>query len=124
MSTADIAPTVLTAAGVRVRAGEASLDGRTLLSTRSRRRVLVEYQKDPFFPYPTWASLRGPGSVYTEWYGEDDETVTFREYYDLRRDPAENENLLGDGVAENDPPVSGLSAELVRARRCAGWRCP
>jgi arylsulfatase A-like enzyme len=124
VSTADIAATVLAGAGVRVRDGEAPLDGRSQLSHRSRSRLLVEYQKDPFFPYPTWASLRGPGVVYTEWYGDDDETVAFREYYDLRRDPAENDNLLGDGVAENDPPVADLSAELARARRCAGWRCP
>jgi arylsulfatase A-like enzyme len=125
VSLADIAPTVLSAAGVRVDPTEPPLDGRSLLASRGRPHLLVEYHQDPFFPYPSWASLRGKGFAYTEWYGDDHETIVFREYYNLRRDPAENENLLGDGYPDNDPPnVAWLSAELARARRCAGWRCP
>lgn len=125
VSTADIAPTVLSAAGADPEPDDPELDGRSLLSHRSRLRVLVEYHRDPFFPYPTWASLRGPGFVYTEYYGDDDETVGFREYYDTEADPAENENLLGDRSAANDPAWAGrLAEELARARRCVGRRCP
>lgn len=127
VSTADIAPTVLAAAALDPDPGEPELDGRPLLGSQAtRRRILVEYHRDPFFPYPTWASLRGRDFQYVEYYDDAEPAgVTFREYYDLRVDAAQNENLLGDGDSGNDPAgVAGLSAALARARRCAGSTCP
>lgn len=131
VSTADIAPTVLAAAGIDPAPSDPRFDGRSLLgpSSRRRTRLLVEYAEDPFFPYPTWAVLRGRDFQYVEYYdregGADAARVTFNEFYDLRTDAAQLENLLGDGDPANDPPgIPQLSADLARARRCAGTTCP
>lgn len=72
----------------------------------------------------TWASLRTRDYQYVEYYGPDDRTVTFREYYDLRRDPWQLENVLGDETPDNDPDVERLSAQLARDRRCSQKACP
>ena len=43
-----------------------------------------------------------------------------REYYDLKSDPWELQNVLADNDPKNDPDVAGLSARLQRAEHCAG----
>ncbi|MDQ3946720.1 MAG: sulfatase [Actinomycetota bacterium] len=119
----DITPTVLAAAGVAPDPGS-SIDGRSLLDPASRAELLLEYAEDPGFRYPAWASLRGPGWQYLEYYADDGVTVDYAEYYDLVADPYQLSNLLADADPANDPDVAALSARLAQARQCRGPNCP
>jgi arylsulfatase A-like enzyme len=112
----DIAPTVLAAARVRP---EWTLDGRSLLAPARRTRLLLEFSGQD--GVPTWASLRTRRYQYVEYYASDGRR-TFREYYDLVRDPWQLRNLLHDGRPANDPPLASVRHLLQRARRCAGHR--
>jgi arylsulfatase A-like enzyme len=112
----DIAPTVLDAAGVTPDPNGPPLDGRSLLSTAKRNRLLLEFWGDRI---PTWASIRTKTLQYVEYY-TDGGARTFREYYNLRRDPWQLRNLLHDGRPGNNPNVAALSARLRRDRRCEG----
>jgi arylsulfatase A-like enzyme len=117
----DIAPTILTAAGIVV--DPADIDGTSLLDPGVRTRVLQEYWRSPDAPYlPGWAALRRAGSLFVEWR-DDDGTLLFREYYDLVHDPYERRNLLGDQDPRNDPDVDRLSRALARLSRCRGNTC-
>ncbi|MGH9000683.1 MAG: sulfatase-like hydrolase/transferase [Acidimicrobiia bacterium] len=124
VSLADIAATAAEAAGSEAQ-GQPPLDGRSLLGEGRRRQLLVEYAEDRFFPYPTWALLRGADFQYVEYFDGDRGRAVFREYYDLASDPAQLDNLLGDDETANDPArAERLSADLARARRCGGSACP
>ena len=120
----DIAPTILDAAQVAPES-EHPMDGTSLFSlTWNRDRTLSEYRNhdNPWTP-PTWASTRTLDFQYTEYY--DDGKRIFREYYDLRRDPWQLRNTLGDRKKSNDPPgLKRLSHQLARDRRCSGTACP
>jgi hypothetical protein len=50
--------------------------------------------------------------------------VTFREYYDLLKDPYELRNLLRDGKPGDNPNVARLSDRLALDRVCVGDDCP
>jgi arylsulfatase A-like enzyme len=115
----DVAPTILHAAGI---APDPTLppDGRSLLGTARRSRVLLEYWLDPgLTKLPTWASTRAGTFQYVEYY-DTNGAVRFREYYNLAADPWQLENLLADGDPGNDPNVAALSAQLARDRGCRG----
>jgi arylsulfatase A-like enzyme len=73
---------------------------------------------------PTWASIRGPDWHYIEYYDADNVTVSFREYYDLRADPWELNNLLADNNPSNDPDVVALSTRLHHLWTCVGTTGP
>jgi arylsulfatase A-like enzyme len=117
----DVAPTLAEAAG-GLAIGQ-PMDGRSILSFSTRSRLLAEW-----FPNSGglgWASLRTATSHYIEYYDRlDNQSIKFREYYDLTADPYEMENLLGDGNAANDPNVAALSAQLSSDRACSGANCP
>jgi arylsulfatase A-like enzyme len=99
-------------------------DGVSALSGARRDRILLEYFRSPDASgFPTWASTLTPTWQYTEYYGSDGQTVTFREYYDLLVDPWQNENLLKDGTTANDPDVGALGAALATERACLGGDC-
>jgi arylsulfatase A-like enzyme len=121
----DIAPTVLDAAGVDA----PEMDGRSLIDhSRRRRRVLIEHWRDlgPL-GWPTWASLWTRRYQYVEYYGGDNETIEFREFYDLRADRWQTQNLLSDLNPHNDPHpelLARLSNRLAGDRRCVGAGCP
>jgi arylsulfatase A-like enzyme len=122
-TTLDIAPTILQAAGV---SPSYRMDGRSLLSSARRDRVLTEYWRDPAngAGIPSWASTYVPGRHrYTELYRPDG-ALADREYYDLARDPWQLVNLLRDGVPGNEPALGPLGAALAAQRRCAGAGCP
>jgi arylsulfatase A-like enzyme len=119
VATVDIAPTVLEAAGLIDEA--ASLDGRSLLTTPPRSRLVLEFFREA--GVRAWASTRTEGYQYIEWY-EDDGAVAFREYYDLERDPWQRRNTLHDGDRTNNPETSSLSAVLSTDRGCFGPGCP
>jgi arylsulfatase A-like enzyme len=123
-SLVDIAPTVLSTAGISPDPS-VPMDGRSLLAPPTRTRLLAEYFFNSLAPStPGWAALRMPNSQYTEYYAEDGQTIVFREYYDLAADPWELRNLLGDGDPSNDPDTTGLSAQLAADRGCSGATCP
>ncbi len=115
----DILPTILDATGVDPTLRH-PLDGRSALVTSTRRRLLLEYWRSPDSPtVPGWASIRRPGFQYIEWYS-DGGSVTFREYYNLVKDPYELRNLLHDGTAGDDPNVSSpvcVARDGPRVRR-------
>jgi arylsulfatase A-like enzyme len=118
----DVAPTVADAAGglpIML-----PMDGRSMLNPApTRSRILLEW-------YATngglgWASIRTATSHYIEHYDLiDNQTIKYREYYDLTNDPWEMNNLLGDGSAANDPNTAALSAQLAQDRGCSGAACP
>jgi len=119
----DLTPTWLEAAGVPPDL-TVPLDGRSLLQSSGRVRLFLEYRRDRSYPLVrSWASIRTRRLHYIEWLS-DSGRVVFREYYDLRSDPAELDNLLGDGSHSNDPDVRPLHAEIRRDMRCRGTSGP
>jgi arylsulfatase A-like enzyme len=120
----DIAPTIARAARLR---NVPQIDGRSLLNRRWRREhLLIEYFEGDTGIAPTWASITAPTYQYVEYYDEDERT-TFREYYELRKDPWQLTNRLGDADPSNDPEadwVSELSDRLGEERKCSGRLCP
>jgi arylsulfatase A-like enzyme len=122
-ATVDIKPTILAAAGIRPDPGD-TVDGRSLLDGRRRERLLAEYWQDHANApgIRDWAALRTAGWQYIENYDQPG-AGTFREFYDLTRDPGMEQNLLADDDPGNDPPAS-LAAELAAARACKGETCP
>jgi arylsulfatase A-like enzyme len=118
----DIAPTILQAAGLQA---SWPLDGRSLLGPATRRTVLLEYWPPRPTDPPQWASLRTRSYQYIEYYAKNGRRIIAREYYDLRSDPAELTNLLGDRSTADDPAsLPRLHGALAAARACAGARCP
>jgi arylsulfatase A-like enzyme len=117
----DVAPTVLAAAAIQP---SGTMDGRSLLDRWTRPGLLLEYWRLKHPPdVPTWASIRTRTFQYIEYYA-DNGSVTFREYYDLAKDPWQLTNLLRDGKPGNDPDLGPLEAELAAARTCVGTACP
>ena len=117
----DITPTILEAAGL-VPDPEFPLDGRSLLAPDARDHILLEYPFDEATEVPPWAAYLDERRQYTEYYGLDGE-VTYREFYDLKDDPWQLLNLLGDADEANDPSeteIARLSVTLARERRCVG----
>ena len=121
----DVAATVLDAAGSTPDA-EHPLDGRSLLETWDREHVYSE-NKFGGQGFPSWSTVRTHTEQYIEWYDEDLETISFREYYDLVTDPWQLVNLLGDTDPANDPPpdrLADLQLQIARDRRCEGTSGP
>jgi arylsulfatase A-like enzyme len=121
VSTIDVVPTVFQALAITPDP-QYPVDGLQLLGS-SRQRILLEFFRRYGRRVPTWASIRTETYQYTEWYGDDGETVQFREYYDLRADPWQLKNLVADPDPSNDPSpelLSDLSAKLSRDRKCSG----
>jgi arylsulfatase A-like enzyme len=112
----DIAPTVMEAARLDPDP-EVPMDGRSLLGPPRRDRLLLEFWATDYTP--TWASIRTQGYQYIEYYDRKG-LVQFREYYNLRQDPWQLENLLRDGVRGNEPGEDKMSAQLSRDRSCRG----
>ena len=121
----DVAATVLDATGSSADA-EYPLDGRSLLETWDRDHIYSE-NKFGGQGFPSWSTVRTNTEQYIEWYDEDLETVSFREYYDLTVDPWQLTNLLADSDPSNDPPperLTELALQIARDRRCQGTTGP
>ena len=118
----DIAPTILDAAGIET-LPERPMDGRSLLQTEERDRLVLEYWAEGGGDLPTWFSTRTKDFQYTR-YEDEFGGVLFREYYDLRADPWQLENLLGDGDPTNDPLIIPLDSQLEQDRVCRADTCP
>lgn len=120
----DIAPTVFEAAGLSP-PDDPPMDGASLLTPSGRSRLLLEYFRSPDNPVlGEWAGTITDRYEYVEYYADDGTTITFREYYDLVRDPWQLRNLLADRSTTNDPDLAPLHAQLRTDRACAGASCP
>ncbi len=118
----DIAPTILDAARID---SQHTMDGMSLLRAWKRSSLLHEQWKTTS-EVPTWTSLRTRRSQYTEYYNWEG-SRTFREYYNLRKDPWQLRNLLRDGRKRSGPSRSRLRElhqRLGRAATCSGAACP
>jgi arylsulfatase A-like enzyme len=122
----DVAPTILDASGIDADSAY-PMDGRSLLGSWFRKRLLLEYQRYIKFDTPTWRSIRTRTRQYIEYYrGRHDRSnaLIFREYYHLGRDPWQRRNLLKDHNAANDPDVRRLHRQLRADAECVGSNCP
>jgi arylsulfatase A-like enzyme len=117
-ATVDIAPTIYDAAGVK-RANRPELDGRSLLRSWDRNRLVLESWA--WHGRPQWAATRTRHDLFVEYYEKD--TVVARELYDLEKDPFGERNLLADG-GEDAHDVGWRSALLERDKKCSRERCP
>ncbi|MDQ3954047.1 MAG: sulfatase [Actinomycetota bacterium] len=118
----DVAATVLDALGVWPN-DVYDTDGRSLLDPAARDRLLLEnwfYAKGA----STWAATITPDYHYIESYDDAGETLEFQEYYDMKKDPWQLSNLLGDKKKSNDPDADALSEQLAADRTCAIGACP
>ena len=122
----DILPTVLEAAGVTLPANAPRLDGESLLQPSNRTVVYAEYNKDSANgAIETWKMVRQGNVKYIQTYNATG-GVTFREWYNLANDPAENTNLLGDASSANDPSaaqVSQMTTLLNQMSTCSAAGC-
>ena len=121
VQTIDIAPTVLTLAGISdtVRRHGSSLtpliDG---TATNWRSSVLVEYYTDQVFPRTLtmgYQAVRTETHKYIHYV----ELNGMDELYDLRSDPFEMNNLIGTEEGNNLLPT--LQAELARLQQATGY---
>ncbi len=118
----DLAPTFLDAAGLPLPSSP-PMDGVSMLGGFTRARIHLEYYRSTDAPkWPSWAATLTPTTQYVEWLN-DDQTIAFREYYDLEHDPWQLTNLLGDGNPGNDPPVGPLHSILAADSVCSGTGC-
>jgi len=118
----DIAPTVLSAAGI---APTTPMDGRSLLEDWNRRHLFTEYWVDgDSKEIPGWDSIRTKKVHYIRYYNDDRSKVIYREYYRLTDDPWELRNLLRDGIATNNPNTAWLNRLIGRYRSCVAETCP
>ena len=108
----DIAPTIFGALGIEP---EPAVDGRSLLGSHSRDRLLLENWWSSNKQIPKWTSLRTRNSQYVE-YRDSSGRTSFREYYNLQSDPWQLNNLR--------TPPAGVAARLAADRVCAGATCP
>jgi len=113
----DIAPTIYDAAGITP---SYPLDGHSLLGGERRRWAFAEHHDFPWH----WAQVFDGSSRYIETY-TDSGAVSFREFYDLERDPFELQNLFARSEsAAADPRVIAATQALREARFCAASDCP
>jgi arylsulfatase A-like enzyme len=117
----DVLPTILDALGVWPnRAYKA--DGRSMLDRKERDHLLLEnwfHQRGA----PDWAATLTHEWEFIEYYDEDG-TLAYQEYYDMKEDPYQLENLLADRDRFNDPNTEELSRKLAKDRKCKLGRCP
>jgi arylsulfatase A-like enzyme len=122
ITTVDIAPTILAAAGV---VPATPMDGRSLVDGWTRRRAFIEYWRDVHYQFiPSWDAIRTRRLHYIQYYNEDRTRVIFREYYRLDRDPWELHNLLHDGKRSNNPGTDWLRRLIQQYKNCSAATCP
>ncbi len=113
----DITPTIYDAVGITP---AFPVDGRSLLDTFSRERILLEHWKREDREAPNWAAHRTLDYKYIESYAADHLVVDWREYYDLIKDPWEVANRISPSYVGTTPDPARLRADLT----CAGTEGP
>ncbi len=119
----DIAPTVADAAGLP--ASAEGMDGVSIFDRAERPQLLFEHwgsQKRGHVP--TWFSVRSDAYQFVRYQTSRGQV---REYYDLKTDPWQLHNLLGDADPSNDPApahIRRLDKLLSRLKECRGASCP
>jgi hypothetical protein len=102
------------------------MDGESLLQPSTRTSFFAEYKQDPANGFvTTWKMVRTRTDKYIQNY-DSSGNVTFREYYNLTTDPAENTNTLGDANTANDPSaarITTLRNLLNSYAGCSGGAC-
>jgi arylsulfatase A-like enzyme len=123
VSIVDIAPTILDAARLHTDPG-LPMDGKSLLRrTWDRKQMFMEFYPTRKSQIPLWKSIRTTKYQYVEYY-HDDGDIAFREYYDMKKDPWQLENLFKDGKPGNDPEKKPLERKIKRLRDCVANECP
>lgn len=137
----DVAPTVLAATGVS-QPGDRP-DGMSLLRGRDRRRLFIEYQREPRIERlpesvrtpPSWRSVVTDGRQFIGYYAPGGELIG-KELYDLREDPWQLDNLFAPsgrakGKKTSRPELPVARATLKRLKtilrtdaECTGKTCP
>jgi len=114
----DIAPTALELGGVPI---PSSIQGRSLVSLLKnpkaswRSSFLAEYFLERGFPrVPTWQAVRTERWKYIHFL----ELEGMDELYDLKTDPYELQNLIGEASAQSK--LKELEAELAKLRKETG----
>jgi arylsulfatase A-like enzyme len=114
---ADITATIYDAAGI---APEHTLDGRSLLGSEKRDRLLLE-TLSVSKKIPQWRALvTAAGFHYTQYYSDSGKLI-YRELYDLRDDPWELRNLTANGPTVRSKRLATI---LRNVKDCAGTSCP
>jgi hypothetical protein len=121
---------VMDVVGGTAEAGDPAMDGMSLFDQGPlRSRMVTEGPQQ--FGVPSWAALRTTPASSEYYHFIEYYNIGYREYYDLRTDPYELQNLYGAdgayGTADDLPGAPApwrLSAQLTHDRQCAGTTCP
>jgi arylsulfatase A-like enzyme len=117
----DLAPTMMAAAHLST---SEKADGMNLLNAEaSRHRLLIEFRRILPRHVPSWNAFLTHRFIFVSHRARVDGLVE-REYYDMRTDPHQLHNLLGDKIRRNDPDVRLMMQRLRRLTTCAGRTCP
>jgi arylsulfatase A-like enzyme len=112
----DIAPTVLSAAGL-VPDAQYELDGLSLLGPNEHDHVLLSS------PEQGGHAIRTLTYQYNEYYSLDGKEMVWAEYYDLMTDPWQLNDLLHDSDPTNDLNTSELHDTLSSEVKCKSIFC-
>jgi arylsulfatase A-like enzyme len=115
----DLAPTILAAAGVAPD-DRFPMDGTSLLSDGHRREILLEQYKNGRLP--DWRARLTPKDQYVEYFDRVSGRRLYAEYYDLRRDPWQLENLIESRA--RTPAMRVAARRLDGMQDCVGEACP
>jgi arylsulfatase A-like enzyme len=117
----DIAPTIYEATGVTP---SFDVDGRSLLGSFQRDRLLLEHYKRVDRETPSWAAHRTLDYKYIEAYVAGHVVMDSREFYDLTKDPWELENLFSSNSAHTGADPIQLHADLSCSGTEGATACP
>jgi arylsulfatase A-like enzyme len=119
----DIAETILDSLSADV-SPTVPMDGRSLFDSHSRRWLLIERWNSfaEAARVPTWRGLVSLSRQYDEYIVNN--RISFREYYNLRRDPWMLSNILRDDDRYGKKDVARLHKKLLEYSVCSGSNCP
>jgi arylsulfatase A-like enzyme len=117
----DIAPTIYEATGVTP---SYPVDGRSLLGSFQRDRLLLEHYKRVDRETPSWAAHRTLDYKYIETYAVGHVVTEEREFYDLEKDPWELTNLFSSNFNEARADPVQLRADLTCSGTEGATACP